>query len=292
MVPRFSVVIPVYNRAKSVGPTLESVRDQTFRDFECIVVDDGSADGEELHGAVEALNDPRFRYVRRENGGGGAARNTGIDEAKGEFIAFLDSDDRWLPEKLARDVEACTESRVIFSPVFVERGGRIVGQRSKVAPREGEPIAEYLACRGGFTPTSTISLHGALAREVRFDEAIPFGQDTDFAIRLAAAGGQFHMLGAPCVVMLDDETGDRVSRSKDWRKVLAWADHRRTVLGERAFYAFRGWHVARMAAEGGNYASAFKFYILAVTKGALSPYVAAKAFGQIVIRRSVYSQFR
>jgi glycosyltransferase involved in cell wall biosynthesis len=268
------------------------VRDQTFRDFECIVVDDGSADGEELHGAVEALNDPRFRYVRRENGGGGAARNTGIDEAKGEFIAFLDSDDRWLPEKLARDVEACTESRVIFSPVFVERGGRIVGQRSKVAPREGEPIAEYLACRGGFTPTSTISLHGALAREVRFDEAIPFGQDTDFAIRLAAAGGQFHMLGAPCVVMLDDETGDRVSRSKDWRKVLAWADHRRTVLGERAFYAFRGWHVARMAAEGGNYASAFKFYILAVTKGALSPYVAAKAFGQIVIRRSVYSQFR
>jgi len=292
MPPRFSVVIPVYNRAKTVGPTLESVRDQTFRDFECIVVDDGSADGEQLRRVVEALEDPRFRYVRRENGGGGAARNTGIDEAKGEFVAFLDSDDRWLPEKLKRDVEPCGEDRVIFSPVLVERGGRVVGQRPKSAPRAGEPIAEYLACRGGFTPTSTIALSTDLARKVRFDEAIPFGQDTDFAIRLAGTDAEFQMLPSPSAVMLDDETGDRVSRSRDWRQVLAWADRRRSTLGERAYYGFRGWHIARMAADGGNYGSAFVLYIPAVAKGALSPLLAAKALGQILIRRSVYSRLR
>jgi len=85
--PRFTVVVPVCNRAWSVLPTLESVRDQTFTDFECIVVDDGSADGEELRRVVEGLADPRFGYVRRENGGESAARNTGIDSTRGEFVA-------------------------------------------------------------------------------------------------------------------------------------------------------------------------------------------------------------
>lgn len=292
MPPRFSVVIPVCNRAKTVGPTLESVRHQTFRDFECIIVDDGSADGEELKRVVEALNDPRFRYVRRENGGGGAARNTGIDEAKGEFVAFLDSDDRWLPEKLERDAGACAENRVVFSPVLVERGGRIVGTRPRVSPRPGEPIAEYLACRGGFTPTSTMALPAGLAHEVRFDETIPFGQDTDFAIRLGATGRDFQMLAEPSVVMLDDETGDRVSRSNDWRQLSAWTDRRRTTLGERAYHAFRGWHVARMAADEGNYAAAFGYYVPAVAKRAFSPRLAAKALAQILIRRSIYSRLR
>src|SRR5688572_11203527 len=158
MHPRVSIVIPVFNRARSVLPSLESVRGQSFEDFECIVVDDGSKDGDELRGVVEGLGDPRFRYVRRENGGASAARNTGIAEAKGEIIAFLDSDDRWLPEKLDQDIEAGADRRVIFSPVAVRRGGRIVGYRPTAFPRPGEPMAEYLACRGGWTATSTMSM--------------------------------------------------------------------------------------------------------------------------------------
>lgn len=292
MPPRFSVIIPVYNRAKTVLPTLESVRAQTFGDFECIVVDDGSKDGEELKAVVESLGDPRFRYVRRENGGGSAARNTGIDEAKGEFVAFLDSDDRWLPEKLERDSVACAVNCVVFSKVMVERAGRIVEFRPRRGPYTGERIDEYLACRGGFTQTSTLVLPRMLAREVRFDERLNFGQDTDFPIRLAAAGVTFRMLSESSVIMADDETGNRVSRSQDWRTALAWLDSAGPLITRQAYIAYRGWHIARMAANSGELRLAARFYLSALAHGALAPRIAAKAFGQIAIPRSVYSRLR
>jgi glycosyltransferase involved in cell wall biosynthesis len=290
--PRFSVIVPVYNRAASVLRTLESVRDQTFGDFECIVVDDGSKDGGELKAVVESLGDPRFRYVRRENGGGSAARNTGIDEANGEFVAFLDSDDRWLREKLERDVEVCSTNRVVFSRVLVERRGRIVGQRPRTAPRPGEPIPDYLACRDGFTQTSTIVLPTLLARRVRFNEEIAFSQDMDFAIRLAAAGAEFEMLPQSAVIMLDDETGDRLSRSKDWRGALAWVDGVRPMLSDRAYHAYRGRQVARLAADSGKYATALRYYMIALARRAFSPRLAAKALGQLLVRGDFYRRIR
>ena len=292
MRPKVSVVIPVYNRAHSVLPTLKSVQDQTMRDFECIVVDDGSRDGEELRRVVERLNDPRFRYVRRENGGASAARNTGIDEAGGEIIAFLDSDDRWLPEKLQRDVDAGADRRVVFSPVLIERGGRVVGQQPKTSPRPGEEMGDYVACRGGWTPTPTISLPLVAARAVRFDEKISFGDDTDFAIRLAASRTPFYMLREAAVIVVDDESGDRLSRSGDWRAVLEWLDRIRPLISRRAYLAYRGWHVARLAANEGHYSAAVQFCLVALIGGALPPRLAAKALGQIFIRRSVYARFR
>ena len=285
--PRVSVVIPVYNRSQSVLPTLRSVQDQTHRDLECIVVDDGSKDGEELRRVVENLGDPRFRYVRRENGGASAARNTGIDDAQGDIVAFLDSDDRWLPEKLERDVSAGAHSHVVFSAVMVERGGRIVGQRPKVAPGPREPMADYLACRQGFTQPSTIALPAAVAKAVHFDETITFGgDDADYAIRLAAQSPDFRMLTQSAVIMRDDETGERLSRSKDWIAALAWLDRIRPTISDRAYLAFRGWHVARMASDAGRYATALRFYFEAAVRGALPPPLAVKALAQIFVRRS------
>lgn len=292
MRPRASVVIPVYNRAKSVLPTLQSVREQTMADFECIVVDDGSDDGEELRAIVEDFGDSRFRYVRRENGGGGAARNSGIEEAGGEIVAFLDSDDRWLPQKLQRDLEAGADRHVVFSPVLVERAGRIVGRRPRSAPRPGEPMAEYLACRQGFTQTSTIALPRALAAHVKFDEQLKFGQDADFAIRLAAQGARIAMQPDCLAIMADDESNRRVSRSRDWRAFLEWLDRIRPLISDRAYYAFRGWHGARIAADAADYATALRFYLGALGRGALPPPLAVKALAQLFVRRSAYGRFR
>jgi glycosyltransferase involved in cell wall biosynthesis len=290
--PRFSVIVPVYNRAGTVLPTLQSVRDQTFEDFECIVVDDGSVDGEQLQAVVAGLNDPRFRYVRRENGGESAARNTGIDEAEGSFAAFLDSDDRWLTEKLARDAEQCGQSRVVFSPMLIERGGRIVGQRPKTAPMPGEQIGGYAVCRQGFVPASSVVVPIDLARRVRWNEAIVFGNDTDFALRLGAAGAKFVMLPQPQSIMNDDEGPNRASRSTDWRRVLNWLQDIRPVMGDRAYLAYRGWHVARMAAQDGHYGTALRYYTAALAAGALSPALSIKALLQILVRRSVYARLR
>ncbi len=101
--PQVSVIIPTYNREETIGRTIRSVLTQTFQDFEIIVVDDGSTDG--TRAIVEGFCDPRIRCLRHEqNLGAAAARNTGIRAARGTYLAFLDSDDEWLPEKLSEQI--------------------------------------------------------------------------------------------------------------------------------------------------------------------------------------------
>ena len=102
MTPTVSVIIPLYNKVPFVRRALASVAAQTFADFEVIVVDDGSTDGGER--IVAAYADARFRLVTQANAGPGAARNRGLREAQGQFLAFLDADDEWLPEYLAESM--------------------------------------------------------------------------------------------------------------------------------------------------------------------------------------------
>lgn len=284
--PVFSVVVPVHNRAARILPTLESVQAQSFTDFECIVVDDGSDDGAALRAVVEGMRDTRFRYLRRPNGGGGAARNTGIEAAKGAYIAFLDSDDAWLPGKLAADHEAIEPGTVLFSPVAVRRNGRMVGTRPARGPRPGEPISEYLAVHQGFTQTSTLVVPGDIRS--RFSEQARFGQDTDIALRLAAEGLAFKMHAEPLVVMDDTEAEGRVSRSRDWHPVETWLEEVRGLMTERAYWAYRGWHVARIAAQRGEFGVALRLYLQSLLRGAFPPKLAAKALAQILVPRRVY----
>jgi glycosyltransferase involved in cell wall biosynthesis len=106
--PQVSVVIPTYNRATVLGRAVTSVLNQTFSDLECVVVDDGSTD--QTVALVEGFQDPRLRLIRLPvNRGVGHARNVGIQAASGELIAFLDSDDEWLPGKLERQVARLRE---------------------------------------------------------------------------------------------------------------------------------------------------------------------------------------
>ena len=99
--PKVSVIIPTYNSAQFIAEALESVFVQTYKDYEVIVVDDGSTDN-----TKEVLKPymSKIRYIYKENGGAASARNVGIKNARGEYIAFLDSDDLWLPEKLEKQM--------------------------------------------------------------------------------------------------------------------------------------------------------------------------------------------
>ena len=95
---KVSVIIPTYNRDWAIRRSLESVLTQTFQDFELLIIDDGSTD--QTQSILQAFQDPRIKITRTENQGISNARNCGIQQAKGEWIAFLDSDDEWLPHKL------------------------------------------------------------------------------------------------------------------------------------------------------------------------------------------------
>ena len=190
--PRISVVMPLYNRADTVAAAIDSVLAQTFGDFELIVVDDGSTDG----GAeiVESVPDRRLRLVRLpENRGGGAARNEGIRQARGEIVSFLDSDDLYLPHKLATVVATFERHPGLggmidsFRKVYPDEGGR-----SKFCPNpelEGrEALLDALFDRRLWKSTSGISVtrEAAIAAGM-FDEALKRRQDFDFLIRLIRA---------------------------------------------------------------------------------------------------------
>ena len=100
--PRVSVIIPTYNRGWTLQAAMDSVLAQTYLDFELIVVDDGSSDDT---AEILAAYGPEVKRIRQANAGVSAARNTGIRAARGELVAFLDSDDRWLPDKLKVQVD-------------------------------------------------------------------------------------------------------------------------------------------------------------------------------------------
>lgn len=121
--PTVSVIIPTYNRAHLVGRAIQSVLNQTYKDFELIIVDDGSTDNTEDIIKKYQKKDERIKYIRRKkNKGGSVARNTGINAAIGEYIAFLDSDDEWLTEKLERQMKVfkstSSEVGVVYSGFF------------------------------------------------------------------------------------------------------------------------------------------------------------------------------
>jgi glycosyltransferase involved in cell wall biosynthesis len=182
---RISVVIPTYNRAHTLPRALSSVLGQTLPAFEIIVVDDGSEDGTE---ALIRTRFPRVRYRRVSNGGVSKARNLGIAAARGDWIALLDSDDVWLPGKLASQRAAIREhpvSRLCHSEEIWIRGGRRVNQMHKHAKSGGRIFRNCLP-RCVISPSASI-LHRSLLEEVGvFDESLPACEDYDLWLRICA----------------------------------------------------------------------------------------------------------
>jgi glycosyltransferase involved in cell wall biosynthesis len=186
--PRVSVIIPTCNRSELLAQAIGSVLGQSYQDFELLVVDDASDDG--TGAIIGSFPDPRITYTRHpRRRGGAAARNTGIARARGEYVAFLDDDDEWLPDKLARQVELMSKSAPVVGAsytgcVVVERNSCRI--RSQITPRrKGRLYPAILADNFIGGTSSVVAKRSCLEQLGGFDERLPSFQDYDLWIRLA-----------------------------------------------------------------------------------------------------------
>jgi glycosyltransferase involved in cell wall biosynthesis len=189
MTPVISIVIPTYNRAADLARALASVRAQTYGDWEAVVVDNQSTD--HTHDVIRELDDPRVRLLAIANEGViAASRNKGIAHAQGAFVAFLDSDDAWAPDKL---------ERALF---WLERGNDVVYHDMQVVPTTRfyfgtrtfatrqlvTPVYEDLLINGNTLPTSSVVVRRSLLVEVggfTEEREMIAGEDVDLWLRLA-----------------------------------------------------------------------------------------------------------
>ena len=199
--PRVSVVMPVYNVAAYVAEAIGSVLAQTMPDFELIIVDDGGSDGSMA--ICRGFDDPRIRIVTQANRGLAGARNSGIAVARAAYVALLDSDDRWLPEKLALHVihlDANPEIGVSYCPSrFIDDAGQPM--RLAQRPRLERVTAADIFCRNPVGNGSAAVLRRTAldtvafrhpdepARTCWFDETLRQSEDIELWLRLSVCGG-------------------------------------------------------------------------------------------------------
>jgi len=185
--PAVTVVIPTFNRAAIVVRAIRSVLGQTCQDWELIVVDDGSTDGTEQ--AVRSFSDNRIKYIRHDrNRRVSAARNTGIRCAQGEYVAFLDSDDEWLPETLQKELEVFRNSDPAVGLVYT--GKIILDERGNVLkvrmPTKSGWVYDAMLDRHFVGSPSRVTIKKqVLDRVAGFDETFVNCQDFDLWLRVA-----------------------------------------------------------------------------------------------------------
>jgi len=184
-----SVIVPAYNAQAFIGETIQSVINQTYSDWEMLIVDDGSTD-ETAEVVKTYLGDPRIKYFHQSNQERSAARNHGIRRASGEYIAFLDADDLWLPDKLRRQVDylnnhpevgLCFTNRTLIN----SKGVPIPAPKITV-PLDKDQFSELL--KVNFISNSTVMTTRSIVNRVGlFDESLPaFGsEDWDMWLRIA-----------------------------------------------------------------------------------------------------------
>jgi glycosyltransferase involved in cell wall biosynthesis len=225
MQPPVTVIIPAYNRSQMLAEALASVRAQTFRDFQVVVVDDGSE--EDLRSVVEPFG-PAVRHLRTERGGAARARNAGVAAARTDLVAFLDSDDLWLPEHLARTVDVLRRRPevvlVYHDTLSVDHAGRPAPPRKR-RPRPSGSVTEALFAYDVVPTPSVVCRRQTLLQAGGFDPAVVPSEDYDLWLRMSLLGA-FACVDEP--LMLRRRHAGNISRQHRVRNEIV-----RAVLKER-----------------------------------------------------------
>lgn len=238
--PAVSVVLPTYNRAPLLGRALRSVLGQSFDDFEVLVIDDGSTDG--TAGVVAALGDPRIRYVQlARKTGAGAARNVGIRMSRGKFLAFQDSDDEWVPSKLARQMSAFGHGSAGLGVVYSDMQ-RVWSDGTETYLAAPDVLTGRLVSASSwFYQVCDLGIQSTLIRREwldaagYFNEELPALEDLEMFIRLSRLCA-FERLREP-LVKYHDTQGLSKDRYAKWvsRKVILRLYYKELLVRNPAF---------------------------------------------------------
>lgn len=195
--PLISIIIPAYNVAPFIDETLASVFAQTLTDYEVIVVNDGSPDTPEFERVIRP-HLGRIRYLRQENRGASVARNTGLQSARGEFVAFLDADDLWLPNYLeeqmkfinARGCDLACADATFFGDATVESRSYMDTLMNDAPPADDVTFLQLVDAERSLITSGVVARRAPIMEVGLFDEALRNAQDLDLWLRLARHGAR------------------------------------------------------------------------------------------------------
>ncbi|MFY0650430.1 MAG: glycosyltransferase family 2 protein [Cyclobacteriaceae bacterium] len=188
MVPLISIVIPTFNRAHTLIGTIDSIVAQNFDKWELIVVDDGSTDNTSVVLYEYIQKDSRITYLIRPQNkpkGANSCRNFGVQNARGDYIAFLDSDDQWKQSKLEADWELLnqkTNVKGIYSGIIIDNGKFREAKNTRPLHSD-ESYVDFIFSKGVMAQTSTYMVDSHAVKKIMFDEKLQRHQDLDFFIR-------------------------------------------------------------------------------------------------------------
>ena len=246
--PTITVVIPTHRRPSLVVVAVKSALAQTYRQIEVIVVIDGP--DRSTTEALDAIGDDRLRYIQlAEKVGGSEARNVGAREARGSWIALLDDDDEWLPEKLVKQMATMTETDVRHALVTCRRIERQPGHPDVLEPRRtyrvGEDVSEYMFySEDRKKHTSGPQTSGYLATrdlflEVPFTKGLKCHQDWDWYLRAMRNSATVAVsMEEPLYIMHVEPVRPRVTSIARWELSLDWVESRKHLFTERAYKSF------------------------------------------------------
>ncbi len=271
-----SAIIPTIRRPLLLRRALASVFAQTHGDLEAIVVVDGP--DAETAAVLRQIDDPRLRVLQNEYSlGPGGARNAGAALAKGEWFAFLDDDDEWLPEKLERQLAGLWEKQ----DILISCRSRVITQQATYEwPRRlyepGEPVDEYLWGRRSlfrgeaYLATASYVVPRDLFLRTQFGST-RHNEDDTLLLRLTKqAGGRIVMLPDILVVIHADDPLNSLGGNFDWRDGLAWLDSQGELITRRAYSGFCLVILASQARRRGDYAGLGLLLRRAFAKGSPS----------------------
>lgn len=300
--PLVSVVIPTRNRPDLVQRAVQSALAQTYPHLEVLVVIDGP--DEKTASLLASMAEQRVRVISlKESVGGSEARNTGVREADGEWIAFLDDDDAWMPRKIELQLACATQSCSSYPVIACRIIGRTPG-RDYVWPARfpatNEPLSEYLFNRKtwfrgeGQLQTSMIFTKKALMLEVPFTKGLPRHQDTDWYVRIGArtdASVEF-VESEPLAIWYLDENRASIVKINQWERSREWLNSVRSLITPRAYAGFIATQLAREAAAQGSFRGFFQLLRDMIKFGRPGQMDVVLYFGQWLLPGSLRSSVR